>query len=146
MATGDIEIAIGLARKIESALSRRGAVGAGLREKAQSLAAHLPPGMVATIDWIARERNRVAHDEAGRLSDPAAYTRVCDEVLRVIEGLPMGLAVSSSEVPRRSGSLPLPAAKTIGAIVLVAWAGLSVFFVVLMTVVVWLIFRFGGAH
>jgi hypothetical protein len=146
MATGDIEIAIGLARKIESALSRRGAVGAGLREKAQSLAAHLPAGVVATIDWIARERNHVAHDEAGRLSDPAAYARACDDVLRVIEGLPVGLAPNSGALAPRPNSLSLPAAKTIGAIVLVAWVGLSVFFVVLMSIVVWLIFRFGGVR
>jgi hypothetical protein len=84
----DIELAIGLARKIETALTERGAVGSGLREKAQCFATHLSPSALNSVSFIASERNNIAHADGATLRDRAAYERACEQVHQAILAIP----------------------------------------------------------
>ena len=84
----DIELAIKLARRIESALSSRGATGNGMWEKVSGFTSYFSPGLVQDFSWACRERNNVVHQEGGVLSDPARFERVCIAMLGAIEQLP----------------------------------------------------------
>ena len=96
----DIEIAIAGARRLEAALVARGATGAGLREKAECFGAVWLQADVRAVSWIARERNRVAHDEGAVLSDRDEYVRTCERLLSVIDSWPADVVPAPAAAPR----------------------------------------------
>jgi hypothetical protein len=84
----DIDLAIGLARKIETELDKRGGTGIGLREKAACFGHHLSDGVLDTIVWISQQRNHIAHQDGAVLEDREGYVKACRRVLRAIDAIP----------------------------------------------------------
>ena len=77
-------------RKIESTLVACGAVGSGLREKAESLGDRLPAEAARLIRFIGSVRNRFAHESGARLrpDELELFEEAAEAVLAELDSLP----------------------------------------------------------
>ena len=77
-------------RKIESKLVACGAVGSGLREKAESLGDRLPAEAARLIRFIGSVRNRFAHESGARLrpAELELFEEAAGSVLAALDNLP----------------------------------------------------------
>lgn len=88
----DIERAIRLAGAIENALERRGAVGNGLREKAECFEDFLPAGVWPALKRLGWQRNQIAHGRTHHLEDPDQFEDDCRFVIEAVKAMPLHAA------------------------------------------------------
>lgn len=80
----DIDLVVGAAKRIESALVRMyGASGRGLHEKLSSVEGQLDPNLVRRIRYVATVRNKLIHDDTYRkLDDRASFRQAVSQIDR----------------------------------------------------------------
>jgi hypothetical protein len=89
MGTSDIQLAVAIARRLESLLeSRFGASGRGLHEKLASVEARLPPAALPDGRYVATTRNKVVHEDAFALPDRDRFLRSARAFEKVLGGSP----------------------------------------------------------
>lgn len=93
----DIETVIRFSKWVEHALeNRHGAVGKGLREKADSVADQLPPDVHAHLAFLGTVRNALAHDHGeDKVRNPERYNQTRAALIAFFR-------------PSRAPSAPLP--------------------------------------
>lgn len=91
-------------RKIESKLVACGAVGSGLREKAESLGDRLPAEAARLIRFIGSVRNRFAHESGARLrpDELELFEEAAEAVLAELDSLPEPVPPEKSR-PQHAG-------------------------------------------
>ncbi len=84
---GEIEIAVGYCKEIESLLEQRyGATGRGLHEKLSSVENGLPSAIAKHIRQIATVRNKVVHESGFKIDNLTNFESTCNEVIRQLGG------------------------------------------------------------
>ncbi|UVL59218.1 hypothetical protein LOY54_14235 [Pseudomonas sp. B21-032] len=83
--TSQLEIVINATKKLESLLTLLGADGRGLQEKCDSVAHLLPPEIVGSVKYLARNRNKLLHEDGFELSDLGAFQYQAGSAIAYLE-------------------------------------------------------------
>ncbi|QGW78295.1 hypothetical protein GPJ81_16910 [Pseudomonas alkylphenolica] len=83
--TSQLEIVINATKKLESLLTLLGAEGRGLQEKCDSVAYLLPPEIVGSVKYLARNRNKLLHEDGFELSDLGAFQYQASSAIAYLE-------------------------------------------------------------
>lgn len=105
---GEIEIAVGYCKEIESLLERRyGATGRGLHEKLSSVENRLPSAVAKHIRQIATVRNKVVHESGFKIDNLTNFESICNEMIRQLGGEVKSQHISNTNTTNSMSPLDL---------------------------------------